>query len=225
MRSDPESATPEPGFQLFETMRVTRDGHHVRHLDRHLARMAHSAALLAFRFDRARIDATLNEALVRSVDEPASSLRLVLAHDGDVVLHREELLPLPDGRVALLIEPRPITTPRPLARHKTTLRVVYDEGVRRARLHGAYDSLFFTADGRMVEGGRSNVFLLIDGCWWTPPLTDGALPGVMRALLLEDPVWRARERTLRLSDVQRARSMMVCNAVRGAVPGQLMVDP
>lgn len=214
----------DPSYQLFETMRVTRDGY-VRHLDRHLSRIARSAATLAFQFDRARVDLALNDALLHSMGGPNTSLRLTLAHDGDVVTHSEAITPLPDGRVALLIEPQPLTRPSPLAGHKTTRRAIYDAGVRRAKLHGAYDSLFFTIDGRMVEGGRSNVFLLLDGCWWTPPLTDGALPGIMRGLLLEDPVWRARERTLRLSDVQRARSMMVCNAVRGALPGLLVMDP
>jgi para-aminobenzoate synthetase / 4-amino-4-deoxychorismate lyase len=47
----------------------------------------------------------------------------------------------------------------------------------------------------------------------------------MRALLLEDPAWGAGERTLRLEDLRRGRSLMVCNALRGAVPGRLIFDP
>ena len=97
--------------------------------------------------------------------------------------------------------------------------------MRRARLRGAYDSLFFTADGQIVDDGCSKFFLLLDGRWWTPPLTEGALPGVMQSLLLEDPAWQAGERTLRLPDVHRARSLIVCNAVHGAVPGRLVIDP
>ena len=137
----------------------------------------------------------------------------------------ETLRPLPDGRVDLLVESRPLAARRPLAEHKTTLRAEYDAGVRRARLRGAYDSLFFTADGRMVEGGRSNVFVLLDGRWWTPPLADGALPDVMRALLLDDPAWQAGERTLRLSDAHRGRLLDSLHALRGAVPGRLMMNP
>lgn len=219
-----DSALLDPGFQLFESMRVTRD-RRLRHLDRHLARIEHSAGVLDFRFDRPQVMAALAAALAQVADSGSWRLRLALAHDGGVLVSSEKLLPLPDGRVSLLIEPKPLPGPRPLAQHKTTLRVVYDEGVRRARRRGAYDSLFFTADGRIVEGGRSNVFLLLDGRWWTPPLSDGALPGVMRSLLLDDPAWQAGERSLRLSDVQRARSLIVCNAVRGAMPGRLMIDP
>ena len=36
---------------------------------------------------------------------------------------------------------------------------------------------------------------------------------------------QAGERTLRLSDVHHARPLIVCNAVHGAVPGRLVIDP
>jgi para-aminobenzoate synthetase/4-amino-4-deoxychorismate lyase len=110
----------------------------------------------------------------------------------------------------------------PLAAHKTTLRQVYDEGVRAAERVGAFDSLFFTSDGRLVEGGRTSVFLKIDGRWVTPPLADGALPGVMRACQLEDPAWDAIERSLGPDDLQRAEAIVVCNALRGALPARML---
>jgi para-aminobenzoate synthetase/4-amino-4-deoxychorismate lyase len=109
----------------------------------------------------------------------------------------------------------------PLAAHKTTRRGHYDAGVRAAEAAGAFDSLYFTVDGRLAEGARSNVFVQIDGRWWTPPVADGALPGVMRGLLLEDPRWQARERSLRLEDLQRAQDIVVCNALRGVLPARL----
>ena len=217
-------AGTDPGFQLFETMLVTRN-QQVRHVERHQARLARSAAALGFRFDPARMQTELEAGVAHTAAGIASRLRLTLAHDGRIEITTAPLLPLPDGRAELLIESHPLVDARPLAGHKTTVRAEYDEGVRRAESRGAFDTLFFTADGRLVEGGRSNVFVLVDGRWWTPPLTDGALPGIMRDLLLEDPAWQAGERTLRLSDLRRARSLIVCNALRGAVPGRLVIDP
>lgn len=164
MQVTPENVLLDPGFQLFETMRVTRD-QRVRHLDSHLVRLERSAVTLAFRFDRARLMAALDEALTRVAAGVTSRLRLALAHDGGIDIWSETLPPLPDGRVDLLIESKPVAGARLLAHHKTTLRAAYDAGVRRAELRGAYDSLFFAADGRMVEGGRSNVFVLLDGRW------------------------------------------------------------
>ena len=89
---------------------------------------------------------------------------------------------------------------------------------------GAFDSLFFAADGRLVEGGRTSVFLQLDGRWYTPPVSDGALPGVMRACLLEDDMYRATERSLTSVDLQRAEAIVVTNALRGALTAQLLHD-
>ncbi len=205
-------------------MLVTRNGR-VSHVERHLARLERSAGELGFRFDAAQMHRELDAGVTRTTPDIASRLRLTLFHDGRIKITSAPLMPLPDGRVDLLIESNPLSEPRPLAAHKTTLRDEYDQGTRRAEARGAFDTLFFTGDGRLVEGGRSNIFVQIDGRWWTPPLTDGALPGVMRALLLEDPAWGAGERKLRLADLLRARSLMVCNALRGAVPGRLVFDP
>jgi para-aminobenzoate synthetase/4-amino-4-deoxychorismate lyase len=98
---------------------------------------------------------------------------------------------------------------------------VYDAGVRAAEEAGAFDSLFFTADGRLVEGGRSSVFVRLGGRWWTPPVEDGALPGVMRSVLLADPAWGAAVRSLSRADVLAAEEIMVCNALRGAMRARL----
>lgn len=205
-------------------MLVTRN-RQVRYVERHLARLEHSAMALGFRFDAEEVGRELELGVTHAAADVASRLRLTLSHDGRVEITSAPLTPAPAGRVDLLIELNPLREPRPLAAHKTTLREEYDQGTRRAETRAAFDALFFTADGRLVEGGRSNVFVQIDGRWWTPPLTDGALPGVMRSLLLEDPGWGAGERTLRLADLRRARSLIVCNALRGAVPGRLVIDP
>lgn len=74
----------------------------------------------------------------------------------------------------------------PLAAHKTAPCALYDAGVREAEREGSFDSLFFSESGWLVEGGRCSVFVKLQGRWFTPPLADGALPGVMRAALLED---------------------------------------
>ncbi len=215
----------DPGFALFETMlAVSEEGARpaIRHLDRHLARMALSASTLGFRFDRS---AAL-DAVSRLVQPLASGarwrVRLALSHDGSLQLQHAPLAPLESETVMLVVAQERLPDFNPLAAHKTTLRQVYDEGVRAAERSGGFDSLFFTADGRLVEGGRTSVFLKIDGRWAAPPVADGALPGVMRACLLEDPAWGAIERSLRREDLQRAEAIVVCNALRGALPARML---
>ena len=212
----------DPGFELFETM-LWQPGQGVRHIERHLARLEHSAQALGFALDRAALRSTL-DAFARTATV-TTRLRLALAHDGRLSLTHTPLTPLPAGPVRLLVGPDTLPETDALAAHKTTRRQHYDAGVRAAEAVGAFDTLFFSRAGRLVEGGRSNVFLRLDGRWWTPPLSDGALPGVMRGVLLADPAWDARERTLTRADLARAEGLVVCNALRGVLSAELVALP
>jgi para-aminobenzoate synthetase/4-amino-4-deoxychorismate lyase len=109
-----------------------------------------------------------------------------------------------------------------LLRHKSTSRAEYDRAWRLAEARGGFDMLFFNERGELTEGGRSNVFIKLDGHWYTPPLSAGLLPGVMRQVLLEDLAMQARERTLTQADLLRAEAIIVCNALRGAMPARII---
>ena len=73
----------------------------------------------------------------------------------------------------------------------------------------------------LSEGGRSNVFLRIDGEWLTPPVGRGVLPGTMRAAVLDDAEWSAREQALRVEDLFRAERIVLTNALRGVLEARL----
>jgi len=227
----------DPGFELFETM-LWAPGQGVRHLERHLERLERSAQVLGFVFDREALLASLQahmqahmqshmqshmHAHARDVPAPAR-LRLALAHDGRIGFTHAPLAPLPAGPVRLLVASAALPRSRPLAAHKTTQRKAYDAGVRAAEKAGAFDTLFFDASGRLVEGGRCNVFVRLDGRWCTPPLSVGALPGVMRGVLLADPAWQAQERSITRADLARAETIVVCNALRGALVAELATE-
>ncbi|WP_205665243.1 bifunctional chorismate-binding protein/class IV aminotransferase [Caldimonas tepidiphila] len=211
----------DPGFQIFETLLADREGR-LQHVAQHLDRLATSAAALGFRLDRDEAGAGLAAHAAALRPGPGHRVRLALSHDGRLQITSAELAPLPAGPVRLLLSAAPVRRSAVFAAHKTTLRDDYDAGVREAERRGAFDTLFFTADGRLTEGGRSNVFVKLDGRWWTPPLADGVLPGTMRARLLADPRWQAGERTIRREELARAQGIVVCNALRGALPAQLL---
>jgi len=211
----------DAGVALFETMHATRaDG--IRHRERHVARLMRSACTLGMRCDADELAATLDAAVASLSGDAAWRLRVELAHDGALATTRAPLEALPPASVALRLAPLPADAPpAALAPFKTTLRAHYDAGVRAAQAEGAFDTLFHTADGRLLEGGRSNVFVKLDGHWYTPPVSDGVLPGVMRGVLLDDEHWAARERTLTLADLARAEGLVVTNALRGALPAHI----
>lgn len=167
----------------------------------------------AFEEEIARQLAALSQAM-------PSRLRLALDKDGRIEL-ATALDALPPGPVTVLLAERPLDDPHGLAVHKTTLRVRYDEGILAVLAAGAFDMLFFDSAGRLTEGGRSNVFLRLDGEWRTPSAGRGVLPGTMRAALLDDPAWAAREAELRVDDLLRAQRIVLTNALRGAVEARL----
>ena len=217
----------EPGFELFETMYATRE-EGVRHLFRHLARLSSSAAALGFKLDDQ--DAIGAEVALRCAALPANTphrMRLALSKNGTTHLTAAVLTPLADSTAGVLLGPDhafPATDAYDLLlRHKTTRRAEYDRGWREAEAKGAFDTLFFNAQGELTEGGRSNVFVKLAGRWWTPPLASGVLPGVMRSVLLEQTSdLQAAECVLTRTDLQNAEALMVCNALRGALPARLV---
>ncbi len=208
----------DPGFELFETM-LAEPGKGVALWPRHLARLTHSARVLGFAFDAEAAQQAIQDCALALC--AASRLRLALRHDGRIAVTQTALAPLADGPVDLIVAEQRLPEAAPLAAHKTTRRAHYDAGVRAAEAVGAFDSLFFDTSGRLVEGGRSSVFVRLGGRWFTPPLADGALPGVMRGVLLDDPAWGASERRLVRTDLDRAEAVVVCNALRGVLRARL----
>ncbi|WP_175720801.1 chorismate-binding protein [Burkholderia anthina] len=215
----------DPGFQLFETTAATRvDG--IRYLDRHLARLQRSADAFGFRLDV--------DALRREIDARCAALdgdgpyrmKLALAKDGAVEIIAAPLKPLPAGPVGVLLASAhgfaPTRTDDALLLHKTTRRAEYDRAWQAAEALGGFDMLFVNERGEVTEGGRSNVFVKLDGAWVTPPLSCGVLPGVMRGVLLDDPAVGAQARVLTLDDVLNADELMICNALRGPTAARLI---
>ena len=206
-------------FSLFETMAVSRQ-HGCILLERHLQRLAASALYFHFVFD----EAALRDALRRTCDDLPDALtyrlRLRLAQNGLITIDTAPLLPLTTP-VRLLIAPESMQAEDLFLRHKTTQRARYDQAWKIAEAQGAFDMLFFNQHGEVTEGARSNLFVQMDGRWYTPPLSAGVLPGVMRAQLLDDTTWQASERTLTIDQVRTADSIIVCNALRGVLPTRL----
>ena len=227
----------DPGFELFETMRASREAG-VAHLDRHLARLAASAAELGFVFEESALREQIDERCAHLSAGGEHRFRLALSKEGRVVIVTAPLVPVVTlgGRaqgdeaegsfVGVLLAPEhgfaPMRSNDWLLRHKTTRRAEYDRGWREAEAHGAFDTLFFNERGELTEGGRSNVFVKLEGRWWTPPLSAGVLPGVMRAVLLDDRAFGAAERELTLRELHAAEALLICNALRGALPARIV---
>ncbi|MGI4860299.1 MAG: chorismate-binding protein [Janthinobacterium lividum] len=174
---------------------------------------------------RGAIEAALDTALASLADVAPHRLRLALSKTGAVTCTAARLTPLAPGPVNVLLACEhgfPDTrADDPLLRFKTTHRALYDAAWQAAERAGAFDMLFVNAHGCLTEGGRSNLFVKLEGRWYTPPVAAGLLPGVMRAVVLDDAAWQASERSLTLEDLERAEALMLTNGLRGTLPAVL----
>ena len=202
----------DPGLQLIETLR-REEGVYPR-LDRHLQRLRRSAAWLGFPLD----EAALRQAFDGVADSGLWRVRLTLDKAGRIAMQSFALAAEPAGvRYAVLADVS-IDSTDPLRRHKTTARALYDAALRDLSADATvFDVVFLNERGEVAEGARSNVFVERDGVLLTPPLTSGALPGVLRDELLA--TGRARESVLWPADL--GGGFFLGNALRGLLPVQL----
>jgi para-aminobenzoate synthetase/4-amino-4-deoxychorismate lyase len=215
---------------LFETMRV--EGQKPLRFAAHLQRLQHSASALRIPFEASRIVEAAEQACLAITSPLPHRLRIDLFPDGSVTAIANVLEPianevtifwaskvLPDAHQAIM------QSSNILLAHKVNLRTMYDLAWKNAVALGGFDAVFLNEQGLVTEGGRSSIFIQPKGSkqWLTPPLSAGVLPGVMRQSILDDPQWNAHQATITAADLADADRILVCNALRGAVPAVLKV--
>lgn len=211
----------DPRFQLIESLLCDDSG--FANLDLHCARLAASARYFGFGCDRNAIVLALQAHRAALARGQKYKTRLLLGKRGQIEL---ESSPVGEEQIPrfVLVSSQVTDSQDVFLRHKTTVRKLYDSELARAVEAGCFDALFFNERGELTEGARSNVFLKLDGNWYTPPLECGLLPGVMRQKLLDDPAYAAAERVLHAEDLARADKIVLTNAVRGAVEARVSED-
>jgi para-aminobenzoate synthetase / 4-amino-4-deoxychorismate lyase len=213
---------------LFETIRV-EDKRPLR-LAAHLERLQYSASVLRIPYVAARVIEAVERACLAIPSSLPYRLRIDLLSDGSVTAVSHALEPianevtifwaskvLPDANQAIM------QSSNLLLAHKVNKRTLYDLAWKNAVALGGFDAVFLNEAGFVTEGGRSSIFIQPKGSnqWLTPPLSAGVLTGVMRQSLLDDPQWDTHQATLTAADLVDADRILVCNALRGAVPAVL----
>jgi branched-chain amino acid aminotransferase len=91
-----------------------------------------------------------------------------------------------------------------------------------AHEHGFDEVILLNEDGQVSECTSANIFVIEEDRVWTPPIaTSGCLPGVTRAILLEDiqvPGLTIAERELMPSDLEESDQVFVSSTTRDLLP-------
>jgi len=91
----------------------------------------------------------------------------------------------------------------------------------RAHEQGLDEVILLNERGEVAECTSANVLIVQGSQVWTPPLNSGCLPGVTRALFLEEiriPGLQVGERTLFPADLEAADEILITSSTREILP-------
>ncbi|WP_197680108.1 aminodeoxychorismate synthase component I [Microlunatus soli] len=199
---------PAADFALLETFGV-RAGVAV-HLDQHLDRIERSARYFDIPYDAAAVRAEIARVVAADPRSDARA-RLTLDRDGRISLTVSDLPPAAPRPVRLAIDTVPIDIGSRWVYHKTTMRQAIDDA--RHRHPDADDVALINGAGRVTETLIANLGVRIGGTWYTPPVSDGCLPGIGRRLELE--AGRLRERSIMIDELVDADEIVLISSLRG----------
>ena len=90
------------------------------------------------------------------------------------------------------------------------------ELLNQAVADGFDEVIVVNADRKVCEGAVTNLLFKIDNTWCTPPISDGVLPGVMRALVVE--YLKVQVRSISFDEIPAIQSGFLLSSLRIAQP-------
>jgi branched-chain amino acid aminotransferase len=215
------------GDGVFDTLAV----HHnvPQLLDAHVARLVRHAAMIHIAADAARIRQIILECIAQ-FSAPDCIIRTTLTRGiaarglwpkepsaPTLVCHATALdRALIGAPAALMVSTIARNQTSPTSRIKSIGYLDNMLAAREAETSGFDDALFLNTQGKLACTTIGNVFVLEGDVLFTPPLSDGALDGIIRALLLDHPPHGLRvvEQSLTLERAMNADAMFITNSVR-----------
>ncbi len=226
------------GDAVFEVLR-TYSGRPFS-LQEHLARLRRSAdkVFIPMPVDEATLGREVEAALAAAGNQE-SYVRIVLTRgsgplslDPDTASHPLRVIlvepvkpPARDlyarGIALAVVHGRRVTDDTAAVGAKVTNYLPNLLALREAKRKGAQEALFVDAQGHVLEGASSNVFVVAGGRVSTPPSAAGILPGITRvhalaaAAALGIPT---EERTVPLDELLAADEVFVTSSIRELLP-------
>ena len=227
------------GEGIYETLRTYQRRPFL--LDRHLARLRHSASLMALDvpFSDEDLGRRVNETMAAHPALDEAYIRILLTRGVGDLSYSLSATPTPS--LVIIVKPF-VPHPERAFTHGIPVVVV---GVRRnhpdalnpmiksnnllnnalamqeALRRGGQEALMLNQAGQIAECSQSNVFLVRRGEVVTPPLSAGLLPGITREYVLElaaDLKIPARETQIGLDDLEAADEAFLTGTTREVTP-------
>jgi branched-chain amino acid aminotransferase len=210
------------GFGVFETIK-TVDGIPYA-LNRHMRRALDAGSRVGVDIPKEdRVREAINH-LLTEVDLPIGRLRLLFKQDGTFIATHDPYVEITHNLKLCTYSIRIDIAGVPSKTFPYTSRL---EILRQVQAQGCDEAIVINSEHEVCEGAVSNLIFYSDGNWITPPIVQGVLPGVMRALVVENlPVKVRKIDTNDLSHVQAAIviSSLKLGAPVATIDGRKMPD-
>lgn len=110
-----------------------------------------------------------------------------------------------------------------LSNFKTNSSLYYVMAQQYARLHDYQEVLLLNTENRVCEGSYQNIFILKEGIFYTPPLSEGCIDGSSRRFLidlLQQHKYRFEETSLSKQDIDQSDALFFTNGILIMTPGR-----
>lgn len=184
----------------------------------HLRRLSRTAADFGVPFDGDAI----RGAIAPLCATGGLLVRLRLFLDGRFEAFADPL-ETPDDPVKVCVATRRVRSDDFMLGYKSSWRPMHQAAAEEARSAGCFEALLLNERGEIAEGTRTNVFVECAGKLFTPPISSGALPGILRARLVSEG--QAAERVLSIDDLHAADAVYIGNNARGLLRAALVGEP
>jgi branched-chain amino acid aminotransferase len=222
------------GHGLFETMLLSQG--RVPLLAYHWHRLKSSAALINIALDCSfsELEAQIHDVIMTNeLINSRAGLRLTLT-DG---VSERGILSQGAKKPTLLLTPFLLSNPSPASWSATLVSIRKNEQSLSSQVkslsyldnilakqeavdQGFDEAILLNTQGFVADGAISNVFLIKNQVVYTPKIRDGALPGVLRHVILHEldhgiPI---QEASLTAESLQSADALFLTNALMGIMP-------
>jgi branched-chain amino acid aminotransferase len=201
------------GFGVFETIKTVAGVPYA--LNRHMRRALDAGSRVGVQIpneDRVR---TAIDTLLSEVNFPVGRLRLLFKQDGTFIATHDAYVEITHNLKLCTHSARIDIQGVPSKTFPYTSRL---DILEEAKSRGCDEAIVINSNHEVCEGAVSNLIFYTGGIWVTPPIVQGVLPGVMRALVVENlPV---KVRKIDTDDLSHVQAAIVISSLKLAIPAQ-----
>ena len=199
------------GSGIFETIK-TVDGNPWA-LSRHMRRALDSANRVGITLPgEERVRSAIAELLAHETHDNGA-LRVSFDNKGNWAAVHQAYEEKKNAAKLKVVTPSFVATGVPIKSFPYTDRL---EILHEVLSDGFDEAILLNSRGRVCEGAVTNLLFKINDQWCTPPLSDGVLPGVMRALVIE--YLQVQVRAVDKTELSSIQSGFLLSSLRIAQP-------